>query len=152
MLNYKLSPLFNQWIGFDKLANNIQDDLEDIGYPPYNIEKKDDKNYSITLALAGFKQEGLSIELEGPRLTIKGKPVLDIKETHYLHQGLVCKEFSLSFTLAEHMTVKQANFNYGLLKIELELHIPESMQPRHIAISGNNNYYSGLQDRILNKK
>ena len=138
MLNYKLSPLFNQWIGFDKLANNIQDDREEIGYPPYNIEKNDDNHYSITIALAGFTKEGLSIELEGPRLTIKGKPVLENTEIHYLHQGMVCKEFSLSFTLAEHMTVKKANFAYGLLQIQLERHIPESMQPRHITISDNN--------------
>ncbi|MGL9724921.1 Hsp20 family protein, partial [Sodalis sp. (in: enterobacteria)] len=72
MSNYDLSPLFRQWIGFDKLASNIQDDFQGVSYPPYNIEKGDDNHYRITLALAGFTQQELSIELEGPRLTIKG--------------------------------------------------------------------------------
>lgn len=148
MRNYDLSPLFRQWIGFDKLASNIQDDHQGISYPPYNIEKSDDNHYRITLALAGFTQQELTIELEGPRLTIKGKPALAEKAVQYLHQGLVCKEFSLSFTLAEHMTVEHADFTHGLLNIDLERHIPESQQPRHIAI-GTAAQRPALQDRTL---
>ncbi|CUX96167.1 Small heat shock protein IbpB [Candidatus Gullanella endobia] len=149
MRNYNFSPLFRQWIGFEKLASNIQEDHQGIHYPPYNIEKSDDNHYRITLSLAGFTQKELSIELEGFRLTIKGKPVLREKETHYLHQGLFYKEFSLSFTLAEHMTVEQANFNYGLLNIDLKRNIPESMQPRRVAISTTENH-PALQNHTLN--
>ncbi|MGL9769559.1 MAG: small heat shock chaperone IbpB [Sodalis sp. (in: enterobacteria)] len=148
MRSYDLSPLLRQWIGFDKLASNIQDDHQGISYPPYNIEKSDDNHYRITLALAGFTQQELSIELEGPRLTIKGKPALAEKEVHYLHQGLICKEFTLSFTLAEHMTVEQADFTHGLLNIDLERHVPESLQPRHIAI-GTTAQRPVLQARTL---
>ena len=148
MRNYDLYPLFRQWIGFDKLASNIQDDHQGISYSPYNIEKSDDSHYRITLALAGFTQQELAIELEGPRLTIKGKPALAEKAVHYLHQGLVCKEFTLSFTLAEHMTVEQADLTHGLLNIDLERHVPDSLQPRQIAI-GTTAQRPALQDRTL---
>ncbi|NDL64696.1 small heat shock chaperone IbpB [Acerihabitans arboris] len=134
MRNYDLSPLLRQWIGFDKLASTMQGNQEAFSFPPYNIEKSDDNHYRITLALAGFKQEGLMIEVEGPHLNIAGKPTPSERQVEYLHQGLVCKEFSLSFTLAEHMSVTQAEFVNGLLHIALERHVPDSLQPRRIAI------------------
>lgn len=71
MRNYDLSPLLRQWIGFDKLANALQNSGESQSFPPYNIEKSDDNHYRITLALAGFRQEDLDIQLEGTRLTVK---------------------------------------------------------------------------------
>lgn len=74
MRNYDLSPLLRQWIGFDKLANALQNSGESQSFPPYNIEKSDDNHYRITLALAGFRQEDLDIQLEGTRLTVKGTP------------------------------------------------------------------------------
>lgn len=74
MRNYDLSPLLRQWIGFDKLANALQSATEQQTFPPYNIEKSDDNHYRITLALAGFRQEDLDIQLEGTRLTVKGSP------------------------------------------------------------------------------
>lgn len=137
MRNYDLSPLFRQWIGFDKLASSMQGDPDAYSFPPYNIEKSDDNHYRISLALAGFRQEELTIEVEGPRLTIGGKPTPQERTVEYLHQGLVCKPFSLSFTLAEHMSVTQAEFVNGLLHIDLERHVPESLQPRKIAISSS---------------
>ena len=74
MRNYDLSPLLRQWIGFDKLASAMQGGQASQGFPPYNIEKTDDNHYRISLALAGFKQSELDIEVEGPRLTVRGKP------------------------------------------------------------------------------
>lgn len=73
MRNYDLSPLLRQWIGFDKLASSMGGQ-EPQGFPPYNIEKSDDNHYRISLALAGFRQSELNIEVEGPRLTVSGKP------------------------------------------------------------------------------
>jgi len=105
MRNYDLSPLLRQWIGFDKLANALQNAGESQSFPPYNIEKSDDNHYRITLALAGFRQEDLDIQLEGTRLTVKGTPQQPEKETKWLHQGLVTQSFSLSFTLAENLEV-----------------------------------------------
>ncbi|WP_192458559.1 small heat shock chaperone IbpB [Musicola keenii] len=133
MRNYDLSPLLRQWIGFEKLAGTMgsQDAVE---FPPYNIEKLDDNHYRITLALAGFRQSELDIEVEGQRLTIKGNPILPEKKVQYLHQGLVFKPFTLGFTLAEHLHVAEAQFQNGLLHIDLVREVPQALQPQRIAI------------------
>lgn len=135
MRNYDISPLLRQWIGFDKLAHALQSASENQSFPPYNIEKGDDNHYRITLALAGFRQEDLDIELEGTRLSVKGTPVKSEKETTWLHQGLVTQPFSLSFTLAEHMKVSGASFTHGLLNIDLVREIPEEISAQRIAIN-----------------
>ncbi|GAB2946281.1 small heat shock chaperone IbpB [Hafnia psychrotolerans] len=132
MRNYDISPLLRQWIGFDKLASSMQG--ADQAFPPYNIEKSDDNHYRISLALAGFQQSDLNIEVEGPRLTISGTPVPPETKVEYLHQGLVIKPFSLSFTLAEHMHVSAAEFTHGLLHVSLVRDVPPALQPQKIAI------------------
>lgn len=137
MRNYDLSPLLRQWIGFDKLASSMQGGQETVEFPPYNIEKKDDNHYRITLALAGFQQSELAIEVEGPRLTVSGTPTLPEKKVEYLHQGLAFKPFTLSFTLAEHLSVSEAKFELGLLHIDLVREVPEELQPQRIAIGGS---------------
>lgn len=133
MRNYDLSPLLRQWIGFDKLASSMGNQ-ETVEFPPYNIEKQDDNHYRISLALAGFRQQDLDIEVEGPRLTIKGTPVPADKTVEYVHQGLVFKPFTLSFTLAEHIRVAEAEFLHGLLHIDLTRDVPDALQPQRIAI------------------
>ncbi|MTD38261.1 heat shock chaperone IbpB [Erwinia sp. CPCC 100877] len=135
MRNFDLSPLLRQWIGFDKLASALQSASDAQGFPPYNIEKSDDNHYRITLALAGFRQEDLDVELEGTRLSVKGTPPAQEGETRWLHQGLVTQPFSLSFTLAEHMEVSGATFTNGLLHIDLIRNVPEAIAPQRIAIS-----------------
>lgn len=135
MRNYDLTPMLRQWIGFDKLANAMLNAGDAQGFPPYNIEKSDDNHYRITLALAGFRQDELDIQLEGTRLTIKGNPTKPEKEPSYLHQGLVMQAFNLSFTLAEHMEVSGATFTNGLLHIDLTRNVPEAIAPQRIAIS-----------------
>lgn len=134
MRNYDLSPLMRQWIGFDQLANAMQTSLEPQGFPPYNIEKIDDNHYRIALALAGFRQSELDLEVEGPRLTVRGDPAKPEKPVEYLHQGLVCQAFELSFTLAEHLTVEGAAFENGLLNIDLVRHVPTALQPQRVMI------------------
>lgn len=137
MRNYDLSPLLRQWIGFDKLASSMQGSQEAVEFPPYNIEKKNDNHYRITLALAGFQQSELAIEVEGPRLTVSGTPTLPEKKVEYLHQGLAFKPFTLSFTLAEHLSVSEAKFELGLLHIDLVREVPVELQPQRIAIGGS---------------
>ncbi|SBZ09053.1 16 kDa heat shock protein B [Klebsiella pneumoniae] len=88
MRNYDLSPLLRQWIGFDKLASALQTAGESQSFPPYNIEKSDDNHYRITLALAGFRQEDLDIQLEGTRLVVKGTPQQPEKETTWPAPGV----------------------------------------------------------------
>ena len=135
MRNFDLSPLMRQWIGFDKLANALQNAGESQSFPPYNIEKSDDNHYRITLALAGFRQEDLEIQLEGTRLSVKGTPEQPKEEKKWLHQGLMNQPFSLSFTLAENMEVSGATFVNGLLHIDLIRNEPEPIAAQRIAIS-----------------
>ncbi|EFH1135264.1 heat shock chaperone IbpB [Escherichia coli] len=135
MPNFDLSPLMRQWIGFDKLANALQNAGESQSFPPYNIEKSDDNHYRITLALAGFRQEDLEIQLEGTRLSVKGTPEQPKEEKKWLHQGLMNQPFSLSFTLAENMEVPGATFVNGLLHIDLIRNEPEPIAAQRIAIS-----------------
>ncbi|EFL3109309.1 heat shock chaperone IbpB [Escherichia coli] len=135
MRNFDLSPLMRQWIGFDKLANALQNAGESQSFPPYNIEKSDDNHYRITLALAGFRQEDLEIQLEGTRLSVKGTPEQPKEEKKWLHQGLMNQPFSLSFTLVENMEVSGATFVNGLLHIDLIRNEPEPIAAQRIAIS-----------------
>ncbi len=102
---------------------------------PITSKKSDDNHYRITLALAGFRQEDLDIQLEGTRLVVKGTPQQPEKETTWLHQGLVSQAFSLSFTLADNMEVSGATFTNGLLHIDLTRNEPEQIAPQRIAIS-----------------
>lgn len=102
---------------------------------PITSKKRDDNHYRITLALAGFRQEDLDIQLEGTRLTVKGTPEQPENEPKWLHQGLVMQPFSLSFTLAENMEVSGATFTNGLLHIDLTRNEPETIAPQRIAIN-----------------
>ena len=116
MRNFDLSPLMRQWIGFDKLANALQNAGESQSFPPYNIEKSDDNHYRITLALAGFRQEDLEIQLEGTRVSVKGTPEQPKEEKKWLE-------------------VSGATFVNGLLHIDLIRNEPEPIAAQRIAIS-----------------
>lgn len=135
MMNYDLSPLLRQWIGFDKLAGTLQNANDSQAFPPYNIEKSDDNHYRITLALAGFRQQDLDIEQEGTLLHIKGTPEQPQHDRKWLYQGLMIQPFSLRFTLAEHLDVFGACFANGLLHIELLRNAPQTVAPQRIAIN-----------------
>lgn len=135
MRNYDLSPLLRQWIGFDKVAAALQSASAEQNFPPYNIEKSDDNHYRITLALAGFRQDDLTVELEGTRLNIAGTPLKPEAEPTWLHKGLVIQPFTLSFTLAEHMEIAGATFHNGLLHIDVVRNVPDAVAPQRIAIS-----------------
>ncbi|WP_347177854.1 Hsp20 family protein [Marinicella marina] len=135
-MNFDLTPLFRTSIGFDRMAQ-LLDQANRIdqtpSYPPYNIESIDENNYRITLALAGFGDNDLEITSEQNTLTVKGKKENDV-EGKYIHRGIANRSFERRFQLADHVKVKAANMNNGLLHIELEREIPEAMKPRTIAI------------------
>jgi molecular chaperone IbpA len=138
MRTFDFTPLWRSTIGFDHLADLVDSSLRqasDDNYPPYNIERSSDDHYRITLALAGFAPEDVSLTAEQNTLTIEGrKPGKDERE--YLYQGIAARPFRRVFNLADYVQVKQASFTDGLLVIELAREIPEAMKPRRIAISG----------------
>lgn len=107
-------------------------------YPPYNIIKKNERDYAIEIAVAGFKNDEIDITAEGNKLTVVGKVKAE-QVGEYLHKGIANRDFSHSFTLAETVVVRSADIENGLLVIQLENVIPEEKLPRKILIGGNSN-------------
>jgi molecular chaperone IbpA len=137
MSNLNLHPLFRRSIGFDRLNDFIDYAMQSDApnYPPYNIEKNGENLYRIVVATAGFSQEELNISLENQLLSILGKPeAVQAEQTEYLHKGIARRSFKLSLRLDEHIEVQQANYENGLLVIDLERVIPEEKLPRQIPI------------------
>ncbi|TVZ42007.1 molecular chaperone IbpA [Alteromonadaceae bacterium 2753L.S.0a.02] len=137
-----LSPLYRNSIGFDRMASlldaALRNDPVSSGYPPYNIEARDENHYAITLAVAGFAQSELELSVENGVLTVRGdKPKEKEEQRKYLHQGIANRSFERKFNLAEYVEVTGAELNNGLLTISLVKEIPEAMKPRTITISSD---------------
>ena len=138
MRTFDFTPLWRSTIGFDHLADLVDTSLRqasDDNYPPYNIERSSEDHYRITLALAGFAPDEVSVTAEQDTLTIEGgKTAKDERE--YLFQGIAARPFRRVFNLADYVQVKNASFKDGLLTIDLAREVPEAMKPRRIAING----------------
>jgi molecular chaperone IbpA len=141
MRAFDLSPLFRSTVGFDRLFDMLdsapQLDSAQGGYPPYNIERMGETHYRITLAVAGFAEKDLDVEVREGVLTVQGKRTEDEEgESAYLYRGIAGRAFDRRFQLAENVEVKGAKMENGLLHIDLERIIPEEKKPRRIAIGG----------------
>jgi molecular chaperone IbpA len=137
MRTYDFSPLFRSTIGFDRLfdlAETAQRATEE-SYPPYNIERLADDRYQISLAIAGFSPDEVSVTAEQNVVTIESSKA-EKTEHEFLYRGISTRQFKRQFSLADYVQVKGATFDSGLLKIELVREIPEAMKPRRIAING----------------
>jgi molecular chaperone IbpA len=141
MRNLDLNSLWRSTVGFDRLFDLIDESArwagEDNHYPPYNIERTGEDSYQISLALAGFSPEEVSITAEQNVLTVEGRKP-EKGEHQYLYQGISARPFRRAFNLADYVEVKGASFEGGLLKIDLVREIPEAMKPRRIAINAGN--------------
>lgn len=138
--NIDFSPLYRNAIGFDRLLNLMEANTKNnsAGYPPYNIEQKDENHYRITMAVAGFADEQLDITQQENMLVVKGESKSDDSDKKYIYQGIAERDFERKFQLADYVKVIGADLENGLLHIDLEREIPEAMQPRKIAINGKN--------------
>lgn len=137
MRTVDFSPLFRSAIGFDRLFD-LAEAAQRVGeesYPPYNIERLDENNFQISVALAGFRQEEVELTVEQNVLTLEGHKS-DKEERTFLHRGISARNFKRQFTLADHVEVKGARFENGLLVIDLQREVPEAKKPRRIAIGG----------------
>jgi molecular chaperone IbpA len=131
------TPFFRSTVGFDRLLGLLESASEQ-GYPPYNIERSDENNYRVTLAVAGFAEKELSVDVKDRVLTVSGKregETPNDKPAAFLHQGIAGRAFERSFQLAEHVEVKGARLENGLLHVDLERIVPEEKRPRRIAIN-----------------
>ncbi len=137
------SPLYRNTVGFDRFANLLDSALRTettgaSGYPPYNIEATDENNYAISLAVAGFAENELELEVEKGVLSVRGvKNSEDKNQNNYLYKGIATRNFERKFNLADFVEVKGASLTNGLLNIELVKHVPDAMKPKRIAISSN---------------
>lgn len=137
-----LSPLYRTAIGFDRLASMLEsaNRVESQGYPPYNIEVTGEDTYQITMAVAGFTDDELSIESKQNELTVSGRKAEATEEADrkFLHRGIATRDFERKFQLADHVYVKGARMEHGLLHVELYRELPEALKPRSIAIDTGN--------------
>ena len=143
MTTLDLAPLWRSTVGFDRLFDLIDETARWSGadnYPPYNIERTGEDHYQISLALAGFSPDDVTITAEQNVLTVEGRKA-ENGEHQYLYQGISARPFRRVFNLADYVEVKNASFEGGLLKIDLVREVPEAMKPRRIAIgsAGNDN-------------
>ena len=131
MRRFDMTPLYRATVGFDQIADLMDRALtSDVGqnsYPPYNIEQSSDNTYRITLAVAGFRDEDLSITLENAQLVIRGRQVDDDDGRIFLHRGIAARQFQRSFVLADGVEVGDASMENGLLHVDLQRSAPDAV-------------------------
>ncbi|KMO36997.1 molecular chaperone [Methylobacterium variabile] len=138
MRQFDLAPLYRSTVGFDRLFSALDQFVSSDAaptYPPYNIERTAETAYRITLAVAGFTDQDLSIEVRENALTVKGERKAEARQTEFLHQGIAARGFERRFQLADHVQVTGAVLENGLLHVDLVREIPEAKKPRQIQIA-----------------
>ncbi|MEM6889694.1 MAG: Hsp20 family protein [Pseudomonadota bacterium] len=139
MRTYDFAPLYRATVGFDQIADLMDRVLTNEGtqpsYPPYNIEKLDDDAYRISIAVAGFSDDDLTVEVRENALIISARKVEEKEKRAYLHRGIATRAFERRFHLADHVQVTGASHVDGMLNIDLVREVPESLKPRTINIS-----------------
>ncbi|MFQ1699653.1 Hsp20 family protein [Loktanella agnita] len=141
MRSFDLTPLYRATVGFDQVADLMDRALaSDVGqntYPPYNIEKTDDDAWRISIAVAGFGDDDLAIEVKDRALHVTARKAEDDQERKFLHRGIATRAFERRFHLADHVQVTGASHENGMLHIDLVREVPEALKPRRIAINSN---------------
>ena len=140
MRTFDFAPLHRATIGFDQIADLmdrvLSSDITQPSYPPYNIEKTDEDAYRISIAVAGFAESDLSVEVKEANLIVSARKAEDDGERTYLHRGIATRAFERRFHLADHIQVTGASHVDGMLHIELVREVPEALKPRQIDIAG----------------
>lgn len=142
MRTFDLTPLYRSTVGFDRFAslldNVMSHDVAAPAYPPYNIEKTGDDAWRITVAVAGFSENDITIESREGQLVISGKKTATDEEQSraYLHRGIAERAFERRFQLADHVKATGASIENGLLHVDLVREVPEALKPRRIEIAG----------------
>ena len=140
MRSFDFAPLYRATVGFDRVADlmdrALSADMAQPTYPPYNIEKTAEDAYRISIAVAGFTPEELSVEVKDGHLHVAARKAEGEAEKTWLHRGIATRAFERRFALADHVKVTGASHENGMLHIELAREIPEAARPRRIEIAG----------------
>ena len=136
-MTFITTPFMRSFVGFDKLFNELENssNFKDTTYPAYNIEKIGDEKYIITMAVSGFGEQDINIELLNGFLTVEGKIKEKSEAGNFLHRGIATRAFSKKFRIAENVEVTEATLKDGLLNISLRREIPEAEIPKQIPIN-----------------
>ncbi|MAE88522.1 MAG: heat-shock protein [Pelagibaca sp.] len=139
MRHFDFAPLYRATVGFDQIADlmdrALTSDVAQPTYPPYNIEKPAADAYRISIAVAGFADDDLSVELKEHQLVVSARKAEEDEARSYLHRGIATRAFERRFTLADHVRVTGAVHENGMLHIDLKREIPEALKPRRIEIA-----------------
>ncbi|WP_299813570.1 Hsp20 family protein [uncultured Jannaschia sp.] len=138
MRTYDFTPLYRASVGFDRMASLLDRAMTAdtaTTYPPYNIEKLGENEYRISIAVAGFTDDELSIESRENAVVVTARKEETDERRTYLHRGIATRAFEKSFQLADHVQVTGARHADGMLHIELERQVPEALKPRRIEIA-----------------
>ena len=139
MRTFDFAPLYRATVGFDQMADLMDRVLTDTStstsFPPYNIEKTADDGWRISIAVAGFGEEDLNVEVKEDALIVSAKKAETEDSRTYLHRGIATRAFERRFTLADHVRVTGASHANGMLNIDLVREVPEALKPRRIQIA-----------------
>lgn len=139
MRSFDFAPLYRSSVGFDQLASMMDRvltaDTAQPSYPPYNIEKLDDDAYRISIAVAGFADADLSVEVREKSLIVAARKAEADEAKSFLHRGIATRAFERRFHLADHVVVTGASHVNGMLHIELQREVPEALKPRQVQIA-----------------
>ena len=139
MRSFDFAPLYRATVGFDQMADLMDrvlaNDVQSQTYPPYNIEKTAEDAYRISIAVAGFADQDLNVEVKEKALVVAARKAEEDEERSYLHRGIATRAFERRFHLADHVKVVGASHENGMLHIDLEREIPEALKPRRIEIA-----------------
>lgn len=139
MRTYDFTPLYRATVGFDRIADLVDRaltaDVAQPAYPPYNIEKTAENGYRISIAVAGFTPDELSVEVKEATLVVAARKATEEGERRFLHRGIATRAFERRFALADHVRVTGALHEHGMLHIDLVRETPEALKPRRIAIA-----------------
>lgn len=139
MRHFDLTPLYRSTIGFDRIGSMLDTlsafEGEAPSYPPYNIERVGENDYRISMAVAGFSEGDLDIEVKEHTLSIRGEKRVEQENSTFLHRGIAARSFERRFQLADYVVVKGATLENGLLHVDLVRELPEAMKPRTIEIT-----------------
>ena len=140
MRSFDFAPLHRATVGFDQIADLMDRVLTNDSqpsYPPYNIEKLDNDSYRISIAVAGFSDTDLSVEVKEKSLVVAGRKADEATGLTYLHRGIATRAFERRFHLADHIRVTGASHENGMLHIELQREVPDALKPRRIEIASS---------------
>ena len=151
MRSFDFAPLYRATVGFDQIADLMDrvstNDVSQSNYPPYNIEKTSEDGYRISIAVAGFSENDLAIEVKENTLHVSARKPKTVNDSIYLHRGIATRAFDRKFHLADHVRATAASHSDGMLHIDLVRELPEALKPKRIEINSKDPLQVGVNSK-----